>query len=81
MPQFVDTMGEISPSMIGFTISVILLGGAVPSVFAGQLADRYGRLAIINAGAIIFLIGCVLQASALSLPQFVSTCGSQAATH
>ncbi|KAK6392510.1 hypothetical protein LTR65_003641 [Meristemomyces frigidus] len=35
MPQWGETVGSISPTMVGITISAISLGGAVPSFFAG----------------------------------------------
>lgn len=72
MPQFTTTMGPITPSVIGLTISTILLGGAAPAFFAGQLADRYGRLAVVAAGAVGFAAGSVMQASSYSLGQFIA---------
>ena len=72
MPQFVDTVGTLSPTFTGFTIAVVLFGSVLPAIFAGQLADRYGRLAVIAAGAASFTLGAILQASALSLAQFVA---------
>ncbi|KAK5113467.1 hypothetical protein LTR85_010895 [Meristemomyces frigidus] len=72
MPQFRDTVGSISPTVVGVTISMILLTGAVPSLFAGQLADRYGRLAVISAGAAGFGVGSMLQATSYTLGQFIA---------
>lgn len=72
MPQFRETMGPISPGLVGITIAIIMLGGAVPAFFAGQLADRYGRLAVISTGAACFGVGCLLQASSFSLGQFIA---------
>ncbi|TKA78122.1 hypothetical protein B0A55_02721 [Friedmanniomyces simplex] len=72
MPQFTETMGEISPSLLGFTVSVIMFAGAIPSFFSGPPADRYGRVAVVAAGAVSFAIGAVLQASAQSLAQFIT---------
>lgn len=70
MRTFKDTIGYLSPSMIGFTVSLIMLTGALPSVFAGHLADKLGRIKVIMAGAIIFGIGAIIQGSAYSLAQF-----------
>jgi MFS family permease len=50
--------------MRGFTVSLIMLCGAIPAMVAGQLADRFGRLRIIIAGAILCTIGCVLECAA-----------------
>ncbi|KAK3075305.1 hypothetical protein LTR53_001506 [Teratosphaeriaceae sp. CCFEE 6253] len=72
MPQFKETMGEISPGMLGFTVSVIMFAGALPSFLSGPPADKYGRLAVVAAGGVSFAIGAVLQASALSLAQFIA---------
>jgi MFS family permease len=71
MPRFNQSIGHLSPSLLGFTVSLIMLTGALPSVFAGQLADRFGRLKIIIAGAALLGVGAVLQGSANSLPQFL----------
>lgn len=67
MPAFKRTFGEISPAMNGFTVSFVLLMGAVPAFFAGRLADRYSHLPVIRTGALIFIIGTALQAAAPSL--------------
>lgn len=71
MPQFADTFGTITPIMRGFTVSLIMLAGVLPSLVTGQLADRYGRLPIITIGALLFLAGVVLQASAFQLSMFL----------
>jgi MFS family permease len=71
MKQFTDTVGELSPTLLGFTVSLIMLTGAVPSVWAGYLADRYGRLRVLVLGAMLFVIGAILQGSAKSLSQFL----------
>jgi MFS family permease len=71
MPTFLYTFGHLSPTMRGFTVSTIMLAGALPSVFAGQLADRLGRLRVVIAGAIIFTIGAVFQAAAFHLSMFI----------
>ena len=67
MPQFVKVFGDFSPIMRGFTVSFLLLMGAVPAVCAGQLADRFGQLRIVLIGATVFAIGCVLQGGAMHL--------------
>jgi MFS family permease len=71
MDQFTHTIGPLSPTLLGFTVSLIMLAGAFPSVFAGQLADRFGRLKVLIAGVLIFTLGVVLQGSANALPQFL----------
>src|SRR6195952_2794869 len=71
MPQFEETVGRLSPTLLGFTVSLIMLTGGIPSVFAGHLAEKFGRLRVIMAGTICFVIGAVLQGSAPSLVPFL----------
>jgi MFS family permease len=47
--------------MRGFTVSLIMLCGAIPATIAGYLADRLGRLRIMIAGVILCAVGCVLE--------------------
>lgn len=71
MAQFTASIGPLSSTMVGFTVSLIMLAGAVPSVFAGWLADLYGRLRVIMLGTALFAIGALLQGTAYGLPQFL----------
>ncbi|KAI1744727.1 general substrate transporter [Xylaria scruposa] len=71
MPQFAQSLGKFSASLLGFTVSIILLTGTVPSVFAGHLADKYGRLKIIIPGAILFGAGALIQGTSYSQAQLI----------
>lgn len=71
MPQFARTFGELSSIMRGFTVSFLLLMGAVPAFFAGQLADRFGHLRIVLVGALVFCLGSALQGGARNLPMLL----------
>ncbi|KAI3399605.1 hypothetical protein diail_6244 [Diaporthe ilicicola] len=71
MSQFQDTIGALSPTLVGFTVSLIMLAGTVPSVFAGWLADHHGRLKTILLGTVILCVGALLQGTAYGLPQFL----------
>jgi len=71
MKQFEDTVGKLSPTLLGFTVSLIMLTGAIPAVWAGWLADRFGRLKVIMIGGILFVIGAILQGSAFELKEFL----------
>ncbi|MCJ1482529.1 hypothetical protein MMC06_002695 [Schaereria dolodes] len=71
MPDFERTFGVLSPSLRGFTVSLIMLMGGVPAFFTGQLADRFGHLRVIMVGALIFAIGAILEGSASRLPMFL----------
>lgn len=72
MDQFRDTVGHLSATMLGITVSMVMLTAAVPSLVAGQLADKHGRLKIIGPGAAMFGVGAVLQASSFGLGQFIT---------
>lgn len=71
MPQFLDTFGHLTPFMRGFSVSLLLLMGTAPSLFAGYLSDAYGRLSVTGLGASIFLVGVVLEGAASKLPMFL----------
>ncbi|KAF7517721.1 hypothetical protein G7054_g13714 [Neopestalotiopsis clavispora] len=72
MDEFTKTMGHLSPFLIGFSVSLIMLTGAVPSIFGGQLADSLGRLKVITLGAVFFGIGAAIEGSASNLGQFLA---------
>jgi MFS family permease len=71
MDEFKETIGDLSPFMLGFTVSLIMLAGTIPSVFAGYLADKLGRLKVVMAGSILFALGAVIQGTSFALPQFL----------
>lgn len=71
MPQFASTFGHLEPFMVGFSVSLIMLAGAVPSVFAGYLADRLGRIKAMLIGGVLFGVGAAVQGSAFVLPQLL----------
>lgn len=68
MPYFEKTFGVLSPTTRGWTVSLIMLAGAFPSLFAGQIADRYGRLPVVCMGASIFAVGTICETAASQLP-------------
>ncbi|CAD0110556.1 unnamed protein product [Aureobasidium uvarum] len=72
MPFFASSIGELTSFLRGFTVSLIMLTGAFPSFFAGQLADRFGRLAIVAVGALVFAIGAALEGGANKLGMFLA---------
>jgi MFS family permease len=71
MPQFNSAISNLTPIMHGFTVSLIMITGAIPCIFTGALGDRYGQLAVTMVGAIIFTIGVVLEGSTNALPSFL----------
>ncbi|KAF6811659.1 MFS sugar transporter [Colletotrichum musicola] len=71
MEQFSADIGPMSSTVVGITVSMILLTGIAPALFAGRLADKSGRLRIMMPGAALFGIGALLQAASFSLGQFI----------
>lgn len=71
MEQFTASMGHISATVTGITVSMILLTGIFPALFAGRLADKHGRLRVIFPGAILFGVGALFQMSSTHLAQFI----------
>ncbi|KAF2150524.1 general substrate transporter [Myriangium duriaei CBS 260.36] len=72
MPHFGKTFGTFSPFIHGLTVSMIMLTGAFPSLYAGQLGDILGRLKTIQVGALLFVVGAIMQATAHQLPVFIA---------
>jgi MFS family permease len=72
MPFFATSIGDLTPFLRGFTVSLIMLTGAFACFLAGQLADRFGRLAIVAVGALVFAVGAVLEGAATSLGVFLA---------
>lgn len=71
MWQFAEAFGTLSPTMRGFVVSLIMLTGAASSLFAGQMADKWGRLSVSCIGALAFLTGVVLQIATERLEVFL----------
>lgn len=73
-PEFRKDMGgSISDSMEGFVVGVFSLGciiTAFPTI-SGYFLDAWGRRDSIVLGTAVFLIGCGLQAAAMSISQFL----------
>ena len=56
---------------VGLAVSSALLGSAVGAFFAGQLADRLGRIKVMVAAAILFVISGIGSAFAFGIPDFI----------
>ncbi|KAI5241648.1 general substrate transporter, partial [Aureobasidium subglaciale] len=61
---------ELSTSEQELVTSLTSGGALVGAVFAGLVADKYGRKMPIYAACAVFVIGTLLQAAAFHLPQF-----------
>ncbi|WP_017537640.1 sugar porter family MFS transporter [Nocardiopsis halophila] len=47
---------EVGPGVTGFTVAAALLGSAVGAAVAGSLADRFGRIRVMQLAGLLFLI-------------------------
>jgi SP family sugar:H+ symporter-like MFS transporter len=54
----------------GFAVAAALLGSAVGAWFAGQLADRIGRLRVMRLTAVVFVVSSILTGLAFSIIEF-----------
>jgi SP family sugar:H+ symporter-like MFS transporter len=48
---------HVGDALLGFSVASALLGSAVGAWFAGPLANRYGRIAVMQVAAVLFFIG------------------------
>ncbi|KAI9740217.1 MAG: hypothetical protein M1834_004795 [Cirrosporium novae-zelandiae] len=71
MSYFETTFEKLSSVMRGFTVSLILITGALPALYAGHLADRLGRTYAVAVGALVFAVGSALQGGSSELPMFL----------
>ena len=61
---FIRTAFDLSPTMQGVVAGIALVGAALGAVFAGSLADRFGRRLVLFYTGIVFVIGAILAALA-----------------
>ncbi len=47
---------HVGATLLGFSVASALLGSAVGAWFAGPLADRYGRIPVMQVAAVLFFI-------------------------
>jgi sugar porter (SP) family MFS transporter len=62
---------QVGSVATGFAVSSALLGSAVGAFFAGQLADRYGRVKTMIVAAIMFLISALGSGIAFNIWDFM----------
>jgi len=64
-PEISKAFGT-SPSLVGLTLSLFMLGFAVAQLIFGPLSDRYGRRPILIIGCLLFALAgtaCALASS------------------
>jgi len=71
MKSFEKTIGVMSATLHGVVVSSILIPAAISSLFAGSIADQYGRTSTIVTGAVIFGVGATLESVATKLAPFI----------
>jgi sugar porter (SP) family MFS transporter len=50
---------EVSPGRLGTVVAIALLGAALGAVVAGRLADRLGRIRVMQIAAALFLVSAI----------------------
>ncbi|WP_432540988.1 sugar porter family MFS transporter [Kineococcus sp. SYSU DK002] len=58
---------SLSEGLSGFAVSCALLGAAVGAWFAGRIADRFGRKAVMIIGGVLFAVSAVGSAFAFAV--------------
>ncbi len=58
----IKSLFDLSDLMIGFVVSIALIGSAVGAWFSGSLADRFGRKRVMLIAAALFLVAAIGQA-------------------
>ncbi|KAI8071548.1 general substrate transporter [Gongronella butleri] len=66
--NWLELFNHPSEAMQGWVVSIFLLGCFVTAFLASYLMDRWGRRWTIFVGAIVFIVGGVLQTAASQLP-------------
>ena len=60
-PTFQSDFHDPSAAQLGTMVAVLEIGALITSLLSGVLADRYGRKAILSAGALFFMVGGLIQ--------------------
>lgn len=61
----------IGDGLTGFVVAIALLGCAVGAIIAGNLSDRWGRLKVMQLGALVFLISSIGTALTFSVTDLI----------
>mmetsp|Transcript_25156 Transcript_25156/g.63817 ORF Transcript_25156/g.63817 Transcript_25156/m.63817 type:complete len:489 (-) Transcript_25156:48-1514(-) len=68
-PDWADSTSKVDSSIEGFMVGIFSIGCVLASlpVVSGHFLDHWGRRASIIVGSLVFLVGCVFQATAMSI--------------
>ncbi|CEP62017.1 uncharacterized protein LALA0_S04e05864g [Lachancea lanzarotensis] len=66
-PYFKDYFDNPSRAAIGNMISILEIGALISSLLVGRLGEKWGRRRTIRYGSFVFIIGGLIQTSALNL--------------
>ncbi len=69
---FVEKEFALSKIEVGWTVASLTLTATVSIMFAGPLADRYGRRRMLRISAVVFTISAVLSASATDFTMLIA---------
>lgn len=64
---FLKSSFGLSAGMQGYVTSAVLLGATVAAMFGGWVADRFGRRPVMLVLALLFVVGALISAVALSV--------------
>ena len=56
---FIRKVLDLSPTMQGMVVGIVLVGAMIGAAVAGWLSDRAGRRRVILAAALMFIAGAV----------------------
>jgi MFS family permease len=69
--KFLNVFGNPDSALLGFIVASYEVGALLGALFQFALGDRYGRKTNNLGGAVLVVIGAILQASTTTLAQFL----------
>lgn len=71
MPQFSNSIGNISSGQLGVYVACVLLSASISSLCSGHIADVISRKYGILVGGLIVAVGTIISASANNFPALI----------
>lgn len=75
VPDIQETFPDVSTADVSWVLTFYMLSYAGFLITAGRIADRFGRLRVLNAGLFCFMVGAGLAVAAPSLPLLIAARG------